>query len=93
MLEGAQQQLSAFVKRHKIKSGRTGQFKGGHKAWNAGSKGMMKANKESFKKGNLPGNIKPLGSERIDSKDGFILIKIAEKNPYTGGSVLRAKVV
>ncbi|KKK99275.1 hypothetical protein LCGC14_2634360, partial [marine sediment metagenome] len=38
----------------------------------------------SFKKGTIPPNRNPLGTERICSKDGFILIKIAEKNPYTG---------
>jgi len=77
-------QLFTFVKNHKIKSGRTGQFQPGHKSWNKGTKGICRANKGSFKKGNLPGNTKPLGSERICSKDGFVLIKIAEKNPYTG---------
>ena len=38
----------------------------------------------SFKKGNAPPNRKPLFSERVCPKDGFILIKVPERNPYTG---------
>ena len=45
---------------------------------------MTGANIGSFKKGHVPANRKPLGTERIDVKDGFIQIKIAEKDPYTG---------
>jgi len=44
----------------------------------------MGANPTSFKKGSVPANRKPIGTERIDSKDGFILVKIAEVNPHTG---------
>ena len=32
----------------------------------------------------MPANLKPIGHERIRPKDGFILIKVVEKNPYTG---------
>ena len=38
----------------------------------------MKSNKTSFKKGQKPPNWKPIGSERTYSKDGYILIKVAE---------------
>ena len=44
----------------------------------------MGPNRTSFKKGNVPANIKPLGHERIDAKDGYIWIKVAEEDPYTG---------
>ena len=70
-------------KAHKIRSGRTGCFEKGHRTWNAGTKGLTGKNRTTFKKGNVPPNRKPLGSERI-TKDGFIEIKIAEPDPYTG---------
>ena len=80
------QQIKTFVSKRGITSGRTGCFEKGHKTWNAGTKGLglTGANKGSFKKGNVPANRKPLGSERICSKDGFMLIKIAEQDPHTG---------
>lgn len=79
-------QVRSFVCNHRIQSGRTGQFDQGCKPWNHGTKGqgLTGRNKTSFKKGNRPPNRKPLGSERICSKDGFILTKVASTNPYTG---------
>jgi HNH endonuclease len=79
-------QIKSFVDNHGINSGRTGCFEKGQKPWNTGTKGLTGANTGSFKKGHPPANRKPIGSERICSKDGFILIKIAERNPYTGFS-------
>lgn len=77
-------QIKAFITNHKIKSGRTGFFEKGFKPWNTGTKGLVKPNSGSFKKGQVPVNFKPLGYERICSKDGYILIKVAETNPWTG---------
>jgi hypothetical protein len=79
-------QIKAFVSNRGITSGRTGQFEPGHASWNHGVKGYMGANRTSFKKGSVPPNRKPLGTERICPKDGFVSIKIAETNPYTGFS-------
>lgn len=78
------QQIKSFVHNHRINSGRTGNFPKGHKPWNTGTKGLVKTNSGNFKKGSIPKNLKPLGHERICKKDGFILMKVAEKNPYTG---------
>lgn len=78
------QQIKAFVHNRGITSGRTGCFERGQEPWNLGKKGYMGANRTSFKKGDAPANQKPLGTERIDSKDGFVLVKISERNPYTG---------
>ena len=65
-----------------ISSGITGgQFVKGHKTWNKGTKGLTKANKTSFKKGNIPHNHRPVGSERI-TVDGFVEVKIAEPNKW-----------
>lgn len=77
-------QIRAATRNHKMLSGRTGHFSSGAAPWNTGTKGATGANSTSFKKGQTPVNQKPLGHERICKKDGYILIKVAEKNPYTG---------
>lgn len=77
-------QIRAFTRNHAMKSGRTGCFEKGRKPWNTGSKGLVKPNSGNFKKGQVPATAKPLGSERICTKDGYILVKIAEPNPHTG---------
>lgn len=76
--------IRAATRNHGFKSGRDGRFIKGHKSWNKGTKGLTGRNRTTFKKGNVPLNSKPLGHERICSKDGCFLKKIAEKNPYTG---------
>lgn len=81
-----ERQINTFIKNHGITSGRTGRFEKEHTPWNNGTKGkgLTGRNKTSFRKGNVPPNRRPLWSERIDSKDGFILIKVPETDPYTG---------
>lgn len=83
-----EKQIKSFVHNRGITCGRSGRFKKGQQPWNAGTKGqgLTGANPGSFKKGSVPPNRKPLGSERIDSKDGYIYIKVAEPDPYTGFS-------
>lgn len=85
-VDKTRQQIKTFVNNRGITSGRTGCFEKGHKPWNTGTKGqgLTGANITSYKKGHAPANRKPLGSERICSKDGFVLIKIAERDPHTG---------
>lgn len=63
-----------------------GRFYKNHKTWNAGTKGqgLTGPNRGSFKRGQVPPNRKPLWSERVDSKDGYIWIKVPEEDPYTG---------
>jgi len=78
-----QEQLKSYTTNHGVKSGRTGQFKKGHDSWNKGKKGYMGSNITSFKKGNLPARLRPVGSERVCSKNGYILVKIDEPDPYT----------
>jgi len=79
-----QTQIKAVITNRGFTSGRTGRFEKGHKTWNAGTKGLTGANKTSFRKGSVPPNRKPIGTERIDTKDGYIWIKVAEQDPYTG---------
>lgn len=78
-----QQQIRSFVHNRGITSGHTGRFEKGCTPWNQGKRGYMGANKTSFKKGNVPSNVKPLWSERI-GKDGYIEMSVPERNPYTG---------
>lgn len=75
--------LHAHLKRRGIHSGRSGRIKKGNTPWNTGTRGLVKPNSGNFKKGHVPGNIRALGSERICPKDGFILVKVDEPNPYT----------
>lgn len=79
------QQVKTFTKNHGITSGRTGRFEPGIKVWNAGLKGWCAGGKSvdtQFKKGVTPLNHRPVGSERIDNKDGYIWIKVAEPNQW-----------
>lgn len=75
-------QIRSFTRNHHIKSGRTGHFEKGQESWNAGTKGLMKANSGSFKKGDIPVNRRPVGSERVNV-EGYIEIKTAEPNVWS----------
>lgn len=74
-------QIVNACNRFKIKNGRQTTFQKGQTTWNKGLKGVMKANKGSFKKGNIPAVYKPVGSERIAS-DGYHHIKVADPNVW-----------
>ena len=78
------QQVKSFVHNHKINCGRTGRFEKGNVPFTAGTKGFVKPNSGNFKKGSEPANINPMYSERICARDGCMLIKVPEANPYTG---------
>ncbi|MFA5751093.1 MAG: HNH endonuclease signature motif containing protein [Candidatus Paceibacterota bacterium] len=80
------QQIKSTLHNHRISSGRTGRFQKGIPAWNFGTKGqhLTGKNRTSFLKGNIPANLKPVGAERICSKDGYVLIKVSERDPHTG---------
>lgn len=78
------QQLRSLTKNHRIKSGRTGHFSKGQTSWNAGKKGWQaggNAPKTQFKKGQIPLNHRPVGSERTD-KDGFVMVKVTEPRTW-----------
>lgn len=68
--------IKGIRNRYKLSTGRTGRFEKGNPSWNAGTKGVMKPCKTSFKKGQSPHNEKPLGSERV-TKDGITEVKIS----------------
>lgn len=78
-------QIRAFTRNHGMKSGRTGRFVKGQKTWNAGMKGWQAGGNSTstrFRKGNIPLNHRPVGSERIDNKDGFVMVKVAEPRTW-----------
>lgn len=54
-------------------------FQKGQKPWNKDVKGYMGANVTSFKKGIKPHNTRQVGDTRIDGKDMFLLVKVADK--------------
>lgn len=79
-------QIKAYKHHRKLDSGLTGQFEPGIIPANKGKKmtpeQYEKCKHTMFKKGQKAHNKRPIGSERIDSKDGYILIKIAEPNKW-----------
>ena len=78
--------INAKCKRMGLRTGRTGHYEKGQVSWNKGRKGWCPAGAEKgwFKKGNVAHNTKPIGSERVCSKDGYVLIKTDAINPNTG---------
>ena len=80
--------LNALCKRQGWLTGRTGRFELGQEAHNKGK--PMAFNPRSaatrFKPGQLPHNHRGAGHERIDSKDGYVIMIVAETNPWTGAA-------
>lgn len=76
-------QIVSCKHNHKIASGIDCRFQKGMIPANKGKKGSMspdqykRCSATMFKKGNIPSNRRPIGSERID-KNGYILIKIQD---------------
>src|SRR5690606_8753843 len=69
--------------RNGFDSGLSGRFKKGHVPWNKGLKGINTGGKAGwFKKGHRPHNYKPIGSERIDKNDGYVLVKVQDYGLY-----------
>ncbi|RDW17024.1 HNH endonuclease [Oceanobacillus arenosus] len=76
------QQVKAWKNRRHISSGLKGSE--GMDPPNKGTKGLYNVggNKTSFKPGQKPVNYKPVGSERIDSKDGYTLVKVQDNGDW-----------
>lgn len=56
-----------------------GRFEKDHEPWNKGMKGWQAEGVQAtqFKKGHMPKNWKPVGSERFD-KDGVLVVKVSD---------------
>lgn len=93
-LELTYNQVIGYMKRNKLKTGFTGRFVKGQESWNKGMKGVVFPGSEKgwFAKGERPSNYKPVGSERIDSQDGYILIKVSDYGRYQDRWKLKHKV-
>lgn len=72
------EKMRYFKRNNGLKSGHITRFSKKDEPWNKGTKGICKSNRTSFKKGSRPHNYKPVGSTRIESKDGYKSIKVAE---------------
>ena len=77
----SKEQIKGMMYRNKLTTGTVGYFKKGSIPWNKGLKGYMGANKTSFKKGTIPPQYRPVGSERV-TKDGYTEIKVEDPNKW-----------
>lgn len=82
-------QIKAAINRYKLNTRFTGQFKKGHIPANKGARGVIYegCKKTWFKKGNIPINRKPIGSERINTY-GYTEVKVAEPNKWKSKHIL-----
>ena len=85
-----QNEVLGFYKNHHLNSGLTGRFSKGHVPWTKGKTQAEIAGSEEayvrmrdhcFRKGNVPHNHLPVGSEVI-KEDGYWWVKIAEPNKW-----------
>lgn len=79
-------QIGNFKHKHKVRSGtKGGQFVKGQQAHNKGKKMSPevyeKVKATMFRKGNIPPNWRPVGSERTDG-EGYTSVKVAEPNEW-----------
>lgn len=80
-LELGRNQIRAFVKNRKLKSGVDCTFSTGNVPFNKGKKGMGGWEPTQFKKGHRAFNYKPIGTERVNGSD-YVDIKIAAPNVW-----------
>lgn len=80
-------QIKNAINRYKLNTGFTGQFNKGHTPINKGKKGLGGWEPTQFKKGHLPHNYVPVGSERVNGDD-YVDIKIADPNKWRGKHIL-----
>lgn len=79
-------QIGNYKMRLHLSSGLTGHFEKGHVPVNKGKKMSPelyeKCKATMFKKGHKNKNERPVGSERIESKDGYTYVKVANPNVW-----------
>ena len=78
--------FKALCTRRGWKTGRSGCFEKGLVPHNKGKRHRTPGSEKGwFKKGDVPANVVPLWTERV-GKDGYVEIKVPERNPHTGHS-------
>lgn len=82
------QNFKALCTRKGWKTGRTGQIKKGNVPFNKGIKGWCAPGSEKghFRKGQRPHTWRGAGHERIDSREGYVVMIVDEPNPWTGAA-------
>lgn len=77
------QQVAAWRKRNRMRTGNDVKFKPGHSPWSKGKKlGPNEKNAATqFKPGQKPHNAKPIGYESLNP-DGYVLICVDRPNPF-----------
>ena len=85
-IELTRSQIKGVKSKYNIKSGTVGgRFEKGQPSWNKGKpltkEKYEQMSKTMFKKGQMPHNWHPVGSERIDST-GYIMVKVAEPRKW-----------
>jgi hypothetical protein len=72
------QQVKSYKRNHKLKSNMTGFFKKGDSPMNKGKKYPGQVNRTTFKKGKVPHNLAPIGTERVTA-DGYVIVKVSNE--------------
>lgn len=78
--------IAAVCKRNGWTTGRSGRFEKGIVPANKGTKGLMKANAGSFRRGLVPHNAVPVGTEAVAK--GWVKVKVAEPDVWRNKSEL-----
>ena len=75
--------IGGALKRHNLSNGRDSRFRPGQPSHNKGKKGVYYAGCEKgwFRKGGVPPNHRPVGSERVTA-DGYLEVKVAEPRTW-----------
>jgi hypothetical protein len=83
-LDMTESKMKGLLARFKITNGLNGRFGNGHGPWNKGKPFQAGGHSAEtrFKKGQPPINHLPVGSERIDAKDGYRFVKVAEPDKW-----------
>lgn len=79
-----QKQVTCYKKNNHISSGLTGQFVSGKLNKYRMPKGFYAKGSEKgwLKKGQMPANLRPVGSERYNSDFGYVMVKTAHPNTW-----------
>lgn len=85
--------IKALCSRRRWNTGRTGHFEKGSVPANKGKPcppgtggNHPNARRTQFKPGSIPQTYRGPGYERICDKDGYVILIVAEKNPWSGAS-------